>query len=64
MGKFDMKISVNEMKTVAFKWKQCARCENVLRSEKQKPMRMNLKIYKIYFCLLMNVEFSTRHVHK
>jgi len=31
MGKFDMKISVNEMKTATFKGKQFARCETALR---------------------------------
>ena len=57
-----MKISVNEMKTATFKGKQFARCETVLRSEKQTLMRTNLKSYKIYFCILMNVDFSTRHL--
>lgn len=43
MGKFGMKISVNEMKTATFKGKQFARCETVLRCKKQTHMRMNLK---------------------
>jgi len=41
MGKFDMKISVNEMKTATFIGKQFAKCETVLRSKKQTHMRMN-----------------------
>lgn len=53
-----MKISVNEMKTATFKGKRFARCETVLRTH----MPMNLNIYKIYFCVLTNVEFSTTHV--
>ena len=57
-----MKISVNEMKTATFKGKQFARCETVLRIKKQTHMLMNLKIYKIYFCIFVNVEFSTTHV--
>jgi hypothetical protein len=35
MGKFDMNISVNEMKTTTFKGKQFARRETVLRIKKQ-----------------------------
>jgi hypothetical protein len=62
MGKFDMKIPVNEMKTATFKGKQFAICETVLRSKKQRCMHMNLKIYKIYLFILMSVEYSTRHV--
>jgi hypothetical protein len=34
MGKFDMKISVNGMKTATSKGKQFARCETVLCSKK------------------------------
>jgi len=34
MGKFVMKISVNEMKTATFKGKQFAKCETVIRIKK------------------------------
>jgi hypothetical protein len=49
MGKFGMKISVNEMKTATFKGKQFAKCKTVLRSTKQTHMSVNLNIYKPIF---------------
>jgi hypothetical protein len=43
MGTFDMKISVNEMKTATFKGKQFARCETVLCSKKSKAYAYEFK---------------------
>jgi hypothetical protein len=47
MEKFNIKISVNEMKTATFKGKQFARYETVVRIKKTNAMRRNLIIYKI-----------------